>query len=112
MIDRQSGSAPAATGGRSRVRWKIVTLLLMLVALNYVDHGSISVALPLITKELHIPKEATGIVLSAFFWSYALMQIPGGWPVDKLKPRVMIAASATGWGIAQTLTPPRPASAG
>ncbi|MDT7771114.1 MAG: transporter, family, D-galactonate transporter, partial [Pseudonocardiales bacterium] len=95
---------PATTGRRSRVRWKIFTMLLALVALNYVDRGSISVALPLITKELHISKEATGIALSAFFWSYALMQIPGGWLVDKLKPRIMVAASVTGWGIAQALT--------
>jgi ACS family D-galactonate transporter-like MFS transporter len=95
---------PAATGRRSRVRWKIFTMLLALVALNYVDRGSISVALPLITKELHISKEATGFALSAFFWSYALMQIPGGWLVDKLKPRIMVAASVTGWGIAQALT--------
>jgi MFS transporter, ACS family, D-galactonate transporter len=97
-------AGPAATGRRSRVRWKIFTMLLALVALNYVDRGSISVALPLITKELHISKEATGIALSAFFWSYALMQIPGGRLVDKLKPRIMVAASVTGWGIAQALT--------
>jgi ACS family D-galactonate transporter-like MFS transporter len=99
-----TGSAPATTGRRSRVRWKIFTMLLALVALNYIDRGSISVALPLITKELHISKEATGFALSAFFWSYALMQIPGGWLVDKLKPRIMVAASVTGWGIAQALT--------
>jgi ACS family D-galactonate transporter-like MFS transporter len=86
--DRPADGAPAAaTGPRT-----------------YVDRGSISVALPLITKELHISKEATGIALSAFFWSYALMQIPGGWLVDKLKPRIMVAASVTGWGIAQALT--------
>jgi ACS family D-galactonate transporter-like MFS transporter len=103
--DRPGESPPTtATGRRSRVRWKIFTMLLALVALNYVDRGSISVALPLITKELHISKEATGIALSAFFWSYALMQIPGGWLVDKLKPRIMVAASVTGWGIAQALT--------
>jgi ACS family D-galactonate transporter-like MFS transporter len=88
----------------TRVRWKIFVTLLVLVALNYIDRGSISVALPLITKELHISKEATGIALSAFFWSYALMQIPGGWLVDKLRPRVMVAAAVTGWGIAQALT--------
>jgi ACS family D-galactonate transporter-like MFS transporter len=96
--------AQAASPAPTRVRWKIFVMLLALVALNYIDRGSISVALPLITKELHISKEATGIALSAFFWSYALMQIPGGWLVDKLKPRVMVAAAVTGWGIAQALT--------
>jgi ACS family D-galactonate transporter-like MFS transporter len=78
--------------------------LLGIVALNYVDRGSISVAMPLITKQLHVSKQATGIALSAFFWSYAVMQIPAGWLVDKVKPRVMAAVSCTGWGIAQALT--------
>jgi ACS family D-galactonate transporter-like MFS transporter len=96
--------AQATSPAPTRVRWKIFVTLLVLVALNYIDRGSISVALPLITKEMHISKEATGIALSAFFWSYALMQIPGGWLVDRLKPRVMVAASVTGWGIAQALT--------
>jgi ACS family D-galactonate transporter-like MFS transporter len=94
----------ATTTQPTRVRWKIFTLLLGIVALNYVDRGSISVAMPLITKQLHVSKQATGIALSAFFWSYAVMQIPGGWLVDKLKPRVMAAVSCTGWGIAQALT--------
>jgi ACS family D-galactonate transporter-like MFS transporter len=97
-------SAAQATARPTRVRWKIFALLLGIVALNYVDRGSISVAMPLITKQLHVSKQATGIVLSAFFWSYALMQIPGGWLVDKFKPRLMAAISCTGWGIAQALT--------
>jgi ACS family D-galactonate transporter-like MFS transporter len=94
----------AVTTQPTRVRWKIFTLLLGIVALNYVDRGSISVAMPLITKQLHVSKQATGIALSAFFWSYAVMQIPAGWLVDKVKPRVMAAVSCTGWGIAQALT--------
>ena len=95
---------PAATGRPTRVRWKIFVLLLGVVTLNYVDRGSISVAMPLITKELHVSAQATGIALSAFFWSYALMQIPGGWLVDRFKPRIMAAVSCTGWGVAQALT--------
>jgi ACS family D-galactonate transporter-like MFS transporter len=100
------GAVPGAqaTARPTRVRWKIFALLLGIVALNYVDRGSISVAMPLITKQLHVSKQATGIALSAFFWSYALMQIPGGWLVDKFKPRLMATISCTGWGIAQALT--------
>lgn len=60
--------------------------------------------MPLITKQLHISTQATGITLSAFFWSYAVMQIPGGWLVDRFGPRLMAAVSCSGWGIAQALT--------
>ncbi|MFI0922712.1 MFS transporter [Streptomyces sp. NPDC021012] len=99
--------AKAATpsGGRpSRVRWKMFVLLLGVVALNYIDRGSVSVALPLITKDLGLSKETTGFVLSAFFWTYALMQIPGGWLADRFGPRRMVSGACVGWGVAQALT--------
>lgn len=96
------GSAGRPT--QTRIRWKIFALLLVIVSLNYVDRGSISVAMPLITKQLNVSKEATGIALSAFFWTYALMQIPGGWLVDRFQSRVMAASSCVGWGVAQALT--------
>src|SRR5258708_19283870 len=91
--DSTQSAATVGTERPTRVRWKIFALLLGVVALNYVDRGSISVAMPLITKQLHVSKQATGIALSAFFWSYALMQIPGGWLVDKFKPRGMAPIS-------------------
>ncbi|MEU2230320.1 MFS transporter [Streptomyces vietnamensis] len=99
--------AKAATpfGGRpSRVRWKMFVLLLGVVALNYIDRGSVSVALPLITEDLGLSKETTGFVLSAFFWTYALMQIPGGWLADRFGPRRMVSGACVGWGVAQALT--------
>lgn len=88
----------------TNVRWKIFLVLLGIVALNYIDRGSLSVALPLIADELEISKEVTGLILSSFFWTYALMQIPGGWLADRFKPRIVAASSCVGWGIAQGLT--------
>ncbi|MGH2555737.1 MAG: MFS transporter, partial [Actinomycetota bacterium] len=89
---------------RTNVRWKIFLVLMGIVALNYIDRGSLSVALPLIAHELEISKEVTGLILSSFFWTYALMQIPGGWLADRFKPRIVAASSCVGWGIAQGLT--------
>ncbi|MFF3842628.1 hypothetical protein [Streptomyces sp. NPDC001930] len=74
LTNTTSGTASPAetTDGRpSRVRWKMFVLLLGVVALNYIDRGSVSVALPLITEDLGLSKETTGFVLSAFFWTYA-----------------------------------------
>src|SRR5918992_1183570 len=88
----------------TNVRWKIFLVLLGIVALNYIDRGSLSVALPLIADELEISKEVTGLILSSFFWTYALMQIPGGWLADRFKPRIVAAGSCVGWGVAQGLT--------
>lgn len=99
-----TADAPDRTSRPTRVRWKIFLLLLLLVTVNYVDRGSISVALPLIKEEFGLSPETTGLVLSAFFWTYALMQIPGGWLIDKIQPRKVVAGSCVGWGLATGLT--------
>ncbi|GAA1724561.1 MFS transporter [Isoptericola hypogeus] len=84
----------------TRVRWKLFALLLALVTLNYIDRGSISVAMPMIREEFGLSAEATGLLLSAFFFAYALMQIPGGLLIDKFGPRKMATAATVGWGAA------------
>ncbi|NBE50676.1 MFS transporter [Streptomyces boluensis] len=88
----------------TRTRWKVFLLLLGVVALNYIDRGSVSVALPLITEDLNLSKEVTGFVLSAFFWTYALMQIPSGWLIDRFGPRKMAGGACIGWGVATGVT--------
>ena len=87
-------------GRKSNVRWRLFGLLLVLVTVNYVDRGSISVALPIISKEFGLSHELTGMLLSAFFWTYALMQVPVGWLIDRFGPRKVITASCIGWGAA------------
>ncbi|MEV3858729.1 MFS transporter [Streptomyces sp. NPDC050095] len=88
----------------TRTRWKVFLLLLGIVTLNYIDRGSVSVALPLITADLHLSKEVTGFVLSAFFWTYALMQLPSGRLIDRFGPRRMAGGACVGWGAATALT--------
>lgn len=99
--DPGSTQPPAsATETRTNVRWKLFVLLLVLVTVNYVDRGSISVALPVIQKEFGLSPELTGLLLSAFFWTYALMQVPVGWLIDRYGPRKIVTASCVGWGAA------------
>ncbi|MFG2885193.1 MFS transporter [Streptomyces sp. NPDC048297] len=99
-----AAGTPGTRAKPTRVRWKMFVLLLGVVALNYIDRGSVSVALPVITEDLHLSKETTGFVLSAFFWTYALMQIPSGWLADRFGPRKMVSGACVGWGVAQGLT--------
>jgi len=84
----------------TKVRWKLFLLLLVLVSVNYIDRGSISVALPIIQKEFNMGPELVGLLLSAFFWTYALMQVPVGWLIDRFGPRKVVTASCIGWGAA------------
>jgi ACS family D-galactonate transporter-like MFS transporter len=77
--------------------------MLTLVSINYVDRASLSVAMPLIGKEFALSPAFQGVILSCFFWTYALMQIPGGWLADRFGPRAIITAATLGWGAFQAL---------
>ena len=57
----------------------------------------------MISKELHLGPEAKGVLLSAFFWSYALLQIPMGVLADRVNLRWLYAAAFTLWSISQGL---------
>jgi MFS transporter, ACS family, D-galactonate transporter len=85
-------------------RWAIVWLLFAASMINYVDRATISFALPLISKELDLGPMTKGILLSAFFWSYALMQIPIGYLSDRFNLRWIYAGAFALWSIAQGLT--------
>jgi MFS transporter, ACS family, D-galactonate transporter len=96
-------SVEAVTAGKSAVRWKIFLVMLSLVTINYVDRASLSVAMPLISKEFEVGPATQGLILSAFFWTYAVMQIPGGMLADRFKPRIVIAGATIFWGLFQAL---------
>jgi MFS family permease len=92
-----------ALGVTNARRWTIVGLLFTASLINYFDRATISFALPLISKELHLGPEAKGVLLSAFFWSYALMQIPMGVLADRVNLRWLYAAAFTLWSVSQGL---------
>ena len=101
-----------ATTRKTSVRWRIFLLILLIVTINYVDRASLSVAMPAISQEFGIDAAFQGIILSAFFWTYAFMQIPGGWLADKYGPRLIIAGATILWGAFQSLTALATGSAG
>ena len=58
-LDSSTTNEPQKDGAQRRttVRWKLFLLLLVLVAVNYIDRGSISVALPIIQEEFNLAPE-------------------------------------------------------
>ena len=82
----------------------MLTFFIVVMIFNYVDRASLSISLPLMMKEMGFNAIVSGIVLSAFFWSYTFMQIPGGWLVDKLGSRKIVSTSIIGWGIVEAIT--------
>lgn len=84
-------------------RWTIIGLLFVASLINYFDRATISMAIPLLSTEFKLGPQDKGILLSAFFWSYALMQIPMGWCADRLNLRWLYAGAFAIWSLAQGL---------
>lgn len=98
---RRSSAAVAISNRR---RWSILALLFTAAVINYIDRGTISVALPLVAHDLRFGPQMKGVLLSAFFCSYALMQIPVGWVVDRVNLRWFFTIMFLLWSVAQELT--------
>ena len=103
MSDQVIAAAATSTVKPTGVRWKIFFLLLFLVSVNYIDRASLSVAMPLISKEFNIDPAWQGLILSSFFWTYAFMQVPGGMLADRFKPRIVVALATVFWGAFQAI---------
>jgi sugar phosphate permease len=85
-------------------RWAIIGVITVLAITNYLDRGNLSVAAPLIRKDLGISATQMGVVLSAFVWPYAIMNLPTGWAIDRFGSKVMMALAAGAWSIIAILT--------
>ncbi|BCU81562.1 MFS transporter [Polycladomyces abyssicola] len=89
---------------RTRVRWIIALLMWAAIAINYLDRTILSAAAPTLMKEFHISPIEMGVVMSAFFWTYMLFQIPAGWFADRVGQRLSLGLAVTWWSIATALT--------
>ena len=88
----------------SRVMRRVLVLLALSAFINFVDRGNLSAAAPLLKTELALSDPGLGILLAAFFWSYALFQIASGWLVDHLDVKWMLAAGFFIWSVATAAT--------
>src|SRR5580698_3954536 len=82
----------------------VLFLLSLSVLINYIDRSNLSIAAPLIKDELGISGAQLGTLLSAFFWTYALLQIPAGWLVDRFDVKWVFAAGFFLWSAATAVT--------
>jgi sugar phosphate permease len=74
------------------------------MAINYIDRANLAVAAPFIREELGIDAAMMGVILGAFFWTYASMQLPFGWFADKVGAKIALAVAVGWWSIATAFT--------
>jgi len=84
---------------KTNVRYWILLTLFIVTTINYVDRATLSMAAPIMTKELRIDSVAMGWVFAAFGWSYAALQIPGGWLLDRFGSRLVYGSALFFWSL-------------
>jgi ACS family D-galactonate transporter-like MFS transporter len=81
-------------------RWIVVALIFFGILISYVDRGNLGIAAPSIMREFGFEPAQMGVLLSAFFWTYAVFQIPAGTVVDRVGIRMVYAAAFALWSVA------------
>jgi MFS family permease len=92
-------SQPHAFHARSR-RWFVVPLLFAAMLVNYIDRGNLSIVAVPLMREFGISPAAMGTLLSAFFWTYASLQMPAGYLVDRFGLKWTYAIAFFSWSMA------------
>ena len=78
----------------------VLILLVVSVAINYLDRGVLSVSAPILQRELTLSPTEMGLLFSAFFWSYAVFQLAAGWLVDRYEVKHILSAGFLVWCLA------------
>jgi MFS transporter, ACS family, D-galactonate transporter len=82
----------------------VLALLAISVFINYIDRGNLSIAAPYLKDELGISATQLGILLSAFFYTYAFLQPLAGWLVDRFNVNWIFAGGFLLWSAATAAT--------
>ena len=87
-------------------RWFILGLLSIGAILAFASRTNISAALAYkgFVQDFHLDDIGRGLLNSAFFWSYAALQIPMGWLVDRYGVKIPYAISFVVWCLASAAT--------
>src|SRR5262245_27188569 len=84
----------------THVRWiPILAMVAVGTMINYLDRTVLGVAAPYLTRDLGLSAAQLGLVFSAFSWSYALLQIPGGVFLDRFGTRVTYFVAVIMWSL-------------
>jgi len=88
----------------TNVRFRVLSLLVLLASLTYMDRLCISVAAPAIMQEFKFSPVQMGYIFSAFTFAYAIFEIPSGWFGDYFGTRKALTRIVLWWSAFTMLT--------
>src|SRR6204780_2273575 len=80
-------------------RRKVIAFGMALAFISYLDRACISQAAPMIARDLHFNTIQMGYIFSAFGLTYAAMEIPSGWLIDRYGPRLVLTRVVLCWSL-------------
>jgi MFS family permease len=95
-----NAGSPAAPTSPTR----LVLVVSVALAINYVDRGNLATAAPLVQDELGLSGTQLGVLLSAFYYSYVVAMVPMGWLSERYGAHRVLAAGIAIWSVATFLT--------
>ncbi|MEX2212515.1 MAG: MFS transporter [Phycisphaeraceae bacterium] len=88
----------------TRVRHRVMGMLCALSFLTYFDRVCIMRAADDIQRDLALSDVQMGWVFSAFWFAYAIFEIPGGWMGDRFGARITLTRIVLAWSIFTALS--------
>ena len=95
---------PVKAGRSGTGRWFIMVLICLMYLITYLDRVNISTVAPVLAKDFNFNKVTMGVIFSAFVWSYAAFQVPGGWMGDRFGPRRVLTVIVGYWSVMTAIT--------
>jgi ACS family glucarate transporter-like MFS transporter/ACS family D-galactonate transporter-like MFS transporter len=97
----QNGELPAGTRDRPTLRrYRAVAWLTVAAGLAYLCRNAVGVSESTIREELGLTLEQSGWFMGAFFWTYAIFQVPSGWFSERVGTRIALSLFALSWSLA------------
>src|SRR5947208_2076002 len=99
---------PGAEGAKpkrgSAAAWAVVTVLLALYVMSYMDRTVMGFMVIPIERDLHVSEFMVSLLLGPSFGIfYVVAGLFMGWLVDRFSRRLIVAAGVTTWGVATML---------
>jgi MFS transporter, ACS family, D-galactonate transporter len=94
------GLAANLANGCTTVRYRALAWLTAAACLAYLSRNAVGVAESTIREELGLTLEHSGWFMGAFFWSYAIFQVPSGWFSERFGTRMALSIFTFAWSVA------------
>ncbi len=99
MSTETRNDAAVVQGRTTWVRYQVLAALCLAAAIAYTGRSCLGVAAGVVRAELGLTLTQMATAMSAFFWGYALAQIPAGLLGQRIGPRRALTLYATLWSL-------------